>query len=172
MAITKGDIHYRLWQNISNNLLSQIGGVNQSHEDASGSWNFSADPRPAANNLALSAIPYWSEMINVGKDIANYFRYITYALYGVTGNIPPAYNAYAYFYVDPGRHQTHFNNVTNQINNYWQNNPGTGMTTQQVENFYNQLTAILVANRSQQVPDLRVCHGSCHTNCHQSRGRR
>ena len=170
-AIQKSYVNDRLWTNIAGRVQS-AATINQQHPHASGSMNFATDPRvsmPASTTLT----PQWSEILSVGRTVAKHFSRVTRALYGITGDISPAYNAYGYFYVDSSRHPTHYNNVETQITNYSPANPSpAGMSLSQIETHYNALSNILINNAGQETPDLRICHGSCHVDCHASRGRR
>ncbi len=169
--IQKSNVNDRLWTHIANRIQTSIA-VNQAHPNASGSQNFQTDPRTSIP-LTTSDDAKWAEMLNAGRAIAKYFTRITYGLYGISGNVSPAYNAYGYFYVDPARHSAHYNNVENQLTNYTAANPSpTGMTLAQVEAQYTALSNVIIANAAQETPDLRICHASCHSNCHASRGRR
>lgn len=167
--ILKSDVNQRLWNNIISRVYSL--DVKQQHAHAQGSLYYTYDPR---GNIAFDtqgANPKWTEMMSCGRAIANYYANVVWSLYGIIGNAYGAYSAYAHFYVEAGRHQTHFNAVQAAVANYNPANAGT-LTLASMENQYNYLSDILINNRASQVPDLRVCHGSCHSSCHQSRGRR
>lgn len=169
--IKKSDVLASQWNDICARLFSGRS-INGAHAHANGAWNYNSDPRQPEAGMQGDTTPRWTRMLEGGRAVARHFANVTYALYGISGNRSPAYSAYAYFYVDPNRHATHYNNVINAINSYAPGIPAAGMSLAQVRDAYTVMSNHLINNLHAQVPDLRVCHGSCHSSCHNSRGRR
>lgn len=171
--IRKSDIDWRLLHHITNQV--NHNSISNAHSHARGTYNKN-EPAHRANALWYmgSAIPIWREMLTAGSMLCQYWAQATYAMFGITGNVSPAYTSYATFIVDPDYHRAHYNAVVNDvvaITTYAnQGIMNLGVVSSHYYLMIEKVTSRI--NRLGDVPDIRVCHGSCHTNCHQSRGRR
>lgn len=107
------------------------------------------------------------------RELARVFSRVVRGMYGIAGNIAPAYTDYNIFYVIPGYHANHYNSVMVQIDQQPYNEMAAGNITQWGPAVYlDRLASLIINSREQETVDIRICHASCHVSCHASRGRR